>query len=282
MRVMILGASGYLGQKIMRYLLAEKYDVTGVYRVIPTEEGVGETYRIRAELEEIRAELQKKRYDWIVNCAAVYERQNTAIHEVVDANMIFALRVLNCAVECGVLRFLTIDTSLPSDLNLYSFTKQKFKEFGKFYAEKYGITFVNVLLEMFYGEDEPEGRFLVGCCKKMIRGEELLLTEGTQRRDIVYIDDVCNAIKLLLEATLMGFCDVPVGSGEAVPVRNLIEYMHKVTGSQSLLKFGAIPQRVNEPDCVANMEMLNEIGFVLKYPWRQGIKHICERIKAEE
>ena len=278
MRVMILGAGGYLGKKVIQCFLKAEHEVTGVYRTGRETVDIGMINAISAEMDAIAAELQNREYDCIVNCAAVYERQGITLHEVVDANMIFALRVLNCAVECGVKKFITIDTSLPKEFNLYSFTKKQFAEFGEYYTKRYGIAFVNILLEMFYGEDEPDNRFLVSCCKKLLCGEELLLTAGTQKRDIIYIEDVCNAIKLLLEAQLDGFYNVPLGSGEAVPVRSLIEYMHHITESQSELKFGAIPARKNEPDCVADMTILKNMGFELKYPWRDGLRHLCQKI----
>ncbi len=282
MHVMILGASGYLGTKVKECLKQAGYEVTGVYRTISADRDAKREYRIRADLEEIQAELTRGKYDWIINCAAVYERGDTSVHEVVDANLIFALRVLNCAVEAGVKNFLTIDTSLPANLNLYSFTKKSFAEFGKLYAEKYRINFVNVILEMFYGEDEPENRFLIHCCKAMRAGEELRLTAGTQKRDIIYIEDVCQAIEVLLNAPIAGYVDVPLGSGEAVSVRAMLEYMHKVLASESKLLFGAVPMRENEPDCVADLSLLKGYGYEVKYPWMRGIEYLCEKIGERE
>lgn len=279
MRAMVLGASGYLGRKMIQNLQAAGHDITGVYRKTP----VGmKNSGIRAEIPEIQGELLQKKYDWIINCAAVYESKDVLLHDVVDANMIYALQVLNCAVECGVEKFLTVDTCLPQDFNLYSFTKKKFAEFGKFYAGKHGITFINILLEMFYGEDEPEGRFLVRCCRNMLKGEELMLTAGTQKRDIIYIDDVCDAIMSILESSFSGFCNVPVGSGEAVSLRTILEYMCQITGSKSILRFGAIPTRENEPDCVADLSILNQVGYQPKYTWRKGIERLCHQIRERE
>lgn len=281
MRVMISGAGGYLGTKLARCLESEGHKVTGVYRKIPAETGTLERKMLLAETEEIRKELQNVQYDWVINCAAVYEHSHTQIHQIVDANTIFALQMLDCLLECGVKKMLNIDTGLPKYTNLYSFTKKQFAEFGEFYAGRYGITFVNVLLEMFYGEDEPEGRFLSECCRKMIRGESLFLTKGTQKRDIIYIDDVCNAIKRILEGTLDGYCSISVGNGEAVSIRTVIEYMHKVIKSDSALNFGAVPARADEPDCVADMEILAGMGFKPKYSWKQGIRRLCRKTEMK-
>lgn len=281
MRIMILGASGYLGRKMTQYLKDAGHELTGVFRTEPEGVEHEKIKYISADIDVIVGELHRNKYECIVNCATVYERQGTMLHEVVDTNVIFALRVLNCAVECGVDKFVTLDTSLPRDLNLYSFTKKQFAEFGEYYSKRYGIAFVNILLEMFYGEDEPESRFLVGCCKKMLSGERLLLTEGYQKRDIIYIGDACRAIKLLIEIPIVGFHNVPLGSGTAVSIRNIIEYMHQVIGSESVLDFGAIPMRTNEPNCVADMTILKNMGFEPQYSWREGISYMCRKIKED-
>jgi len=54
----------------------------------------------------------------------------------------------------------------------------------------------------------------------MLAGEELLLTEGTQKRDIIYISDLCAALRLVLEAPLNGYHDIPAGSGAFNGQRN--------------------------------------------------------------
>ena len=81
---------------------------------------------------------------------------------------------------------------------MYSFSKKMFSEFGRFYAEKHGIIFNSLLLEMFYGADEPKNRFLPSIISKMINGEPVETTLGTQHRDIISSDDIVNAILLVL------------------------------------------------------------------------------------
>ena len=279
MRIMILGGNGYLGRHLSNYLMKMGEEVIRTVRDIKLMSGEQSKAIISSELSVIKKELRDNDYDVIINCVAVYEKKDTALHEIIEANLIFALSVLNYAVESGVKKFVTIDTSLPKELNLYSFTKKTFADYGRFYTQKYGINFINIELEMFYGEDEPENRFLVYCCRKMIRGEELLLTDGTQKRDIIYISDVCRAIKVLLEAPLEGFFIVPVGSGVAIRIREIIEYMHGYLKSESKLLFGAVPKRVGEPDCQADIHVLSSLGFECEYFWKKGIEHFCDGMK---
>ncbi|MEZ9922358.1 NAD-dependent epimerase/dehydratase family protein, partial [Vibrio breoganii] len=68
------------------------------------------------------------------------------------------------------------------------------------------------------------------------------LTQGTQRRDFVYIDDVVSAYKVLIQ-NLINLRDqetIPVGSGVAPTIRELVEVIHSCSNSKSELEFGAV------------------------------------------
>ena len=278
-RVLILGANGYLGNRLSKHLQERGYKIVKCIRNIPNSNADGVDEYLSANMLEVRRYIQLNEIDWIINCVAVYEKAATTSEQIISGNYCFPAQIFSVAIELGVKNFLTIDTSLPKELNTYSFSKKQFAELGAFWCEKKGINFVNVLLEMFYGEDEPENRFFVSCCKKMMRGEQLLLTEGMQKRDIVYIQDVCLGIETILNSTISGYLDVPLGTGEAVAICEIIKYMHKYLYSKSELQFGVIPVRKGEPNCVADMSVIKGLGFENSYMWREGIAHFCDEIK---
>jgi len=276
MKIMILGAGGYLGGKLTSFFEKKGVQVTQAVRKIK-----GEKFRGTIEITDIYNELKAGKYDWVINCVAVYEKSSTDRIAIIDANMVFALQALEYATVAKTPNFLTIDTSLPAGLNLYSFTKKKFAEYGKYYSQNYGINFVNVILEMFYGEDEPNNRFFHRCFNDMKSGQEVLLTEGKQKRDIIYISDVCEGIEKIVFNDWRGYHDVPLGTGEAASIREMMEYMHWVLKSKSKLNFGAIPLRKDEPNCISDISILREKGFKPQYLWKEGLLHFCNTLSKE-
>lgn len=281
MKILILGGTGYLGGKMIRKLVQADCKIYCVRcqgeSVTHLTEFCSRITFLSNELAEIEALMKQVKLDWVLNFAAVYQKENVRLSKIVDVNMVFALQTLNLAVENGVKNYLTIDTALPDRFNLYSFSKKRFAEFGKFYTEIYHTNFYNVVVEMFYGPDEPINRFLHQCIDKMHRNEDLLLTQGTQKRDIVHIEDVCQALLCIMNSGLEGYQRIEVGTGETPSIREIIEYMKDITGSKSKLLFGAIPMRENEPDSCTDISMLESIGFRVNYPWKSGIKEICKR-----
>lgn len=178
---------------------------------------------------------------------------------------------------------LTIGTGLPDNFNLYGFCKKQFFDLCAFCNRQNGHKVINIKLENIYGADEPRERFLPGVVQKLLRNEKIELTEGFQHRDFIYIDDAIDGMLSVLryysESSENGNFEIPLGTGEAPAIRELITYCKEVTHSDSELLFGAIPLRRDEPDSVADMAGLSKIGFKPRYDWRTGIKIMIERFK---
>lgn len=286
MRFLILGGNGYLGSKLTKTLLDQGHNVVctkrpkaDISRLAGYEEHIT---MIPASVDAIETVFTYETFDWILNMACNYGRSTVLYDTVIESNIVFPLSVLNLSVKYGVANFMTIGTGLPDELNMYSFSKRKFSDFGKFYVEKHGINFINMRLEMFYGSDEPKDRFIPSCIIKMLRNEDIDLTIGTQKRDIVSIDDVVGAILCAIVAGVEGFREVSVGTGEAPTIRDILMYIKEETASTSNLKFGTIPLRRGEPDCIADTAELLSIGYKCRYDWKQGIRKMIREVKESE
>ncbi len=287
MNVLVLGGTGYLGYNIVKRLRKSGHDVTCVVRDtsdISELQKLGGITFISSNLSQIRLSLRQEKYDWIINGVCSYTPNETLYGDMLESNVMFPLGVLNLAVRFGIQNFLTMGTSLPSGLNVYSFTKNMFSEFGKFLCDKDGINFTELRLEMFYGgEFEPDNRFIKSSVLKLINGETLDLTEGTQKRDVVCVEDIVEIVNRLLERTELceGYKVFPVGSGEQHSIREIIMFMKEQCNSDSVLNFGAIPERKGEPDTLADISWYSEIDYELKYSFYEGLSKECRSAVPE-
>lgn len=281
MNILVLGGSGYLGSKIVNRLLMKDNQVTGTKRLLSDVSRVKATEIkwIPASADAIETAVKYNVFDCVINAACIYGKGNELDESVLEANMQFPLRVLNKAAEGGIKKFITIGTGLPDDLNLYSFSKKVFSEFGRFYAKKYGMSFYSMQLEMFYGADEPENRFLPTIIRKMICGEEVNLTMGTQKRDIIAVEDVINAVLMILDSKKVGYCEIPVGTGTAPAILEIANFIWNETGKRSKLNMGAVPMRENEPDCVADVSELKKLGEWEPMNWKTGLHGMIKEIE---
>ncbi len=122
----------------------------------------------------------------------------------------------------------------------------------------------HLAFQHFYGPGDAASKFTTHVVRQCLAGGELRLTAGTQRRDFLYIDDAVSAVLAVLDrAQPTGLrCDIPVGSGEAIPVRRFVEQVHTACASRTALHFGVVPSRASEPDlCVADATALHRLGW---------------------
>jgi CDP-paratose synthetase len=220
----------------------------------------------------------------VVYCTTCcYETDSEYLLKTIDANYVFPSQILRIIANLKTrpVRFISVGTSLPPSLNLYSLTKKHFAELGKLFHKKTEIEFVNLSLESFYGIDEPRNRFITRSILQLKSNQELLLTEGTQKRDYIFIDDVVEIMYFLSTCAISkDIYDIPVGTGIAPTVKEIILFLCNETGSRSNLRFGAIEMREHEPSTVADISVIRNLGYSKPLAsWQGGMKKVIEAIK---
>ena len=272
MRIIILGSTGYLGRKMTDRLTQDGHEILALKRSGPD-----------ANMDDLESLLaQEGGYDCLLNFVCCYPRNASSDREIFKANLDVPLDVFCRCLNHGVRYYMTMGTGLPDDFNAYTASKAVFAHILRWYAKNRAqsenpIYVSQILLENFYGEDEPEDRFLPGVLASLKKNEKVLLTLGDQRRDFIYIDDVvdCLSFRLAIKDWPV-YEDLPLGSGEGVTIRRAVEYLKEITGSASELCFGAIPKRNREPDSVADLTRMKEYGMAVCYDWKRGLKRFAE------
>lgn len=273
MNLLVLGGDGYLGTKISDFFAKKGFFCYRSTVNLDLLEKDGPSFKfVSANTNSLCELIANTKIDIIINTVALYERKGINKSTIISANAIFPLSIFPFAIEHGVKKILTIDTSLPKDFNFYSLTKSFVANIGDMYCrEDKSLFFADIVLENFYGSDEPKNRFLHNCLALLKENKPLELTAGTQHRDFIYVADVIGAIWTISQTNKQGFYRIPVGSGEAPTIREVVEYLKKITRSKSVLNFGAIPQRENEPSTKADLTVLNAFGYHIRYSWQKGM-----------
>jgi CDP-paratose synthetase len=254
MKILLTGATGFLGSHLAKHFIARGHEVVALRRPASSMDrvvalGNAISWHLIEDLWLSPGKIVAG-VDAVVHTAASYGRSNESVAEVLNTNLAFPLRLLDVASASGIKAFINTDSALPRAFNAYSLSKAQFADWGKYFAEKSGISFINFLLDHMYGPGDDPTKFsdyVVRAC--MSNQTELRLTPGEQKRDFIFIDDVIAAYDTVLGHIgngLPGYHDIPVGSGHAISIRDFVDTVHKLTGSSTMLRYGAIPYRDNE------------------------------------
>ena len=115
----------------------------------------------------------------------------------------------------------------------------------------------------------------------MICGDVVNTTYGTQLRDIIAVEDVVNLIMRIIDGELSGFNSINIGTGIAPSISELIDFIWEQTEKKSVVNKGAVPMRLNESDCIADMGQVLEILNYKPVYWKDGISKMIDKIRRD-
>jgi CDP-paratose synthetase len=288
MRILLTGASGFLGSALAKHLQQEGHELALLVRSsskLDRLNGSAHLFGIgRCDTDdEVGAFVKNSMPDVVIHTACAYGRQGETTSQIFDANVRFGLVALEASLSNGQpVTFINTGTVLMPNVSLYALSKHQFSEWGRTLAQQSvaNLRFINVQLQHMYGPGDDASKFTTHVLQTCLRNApELDLTAGGQRRDFIFIDDVVSAYRVLAEQRnqLKAVCDIEVGSGVAPTVREFVETAHRLTNSCTQLNFGRLPYRPNEAmHCQANVSQMQSLGWQPHFDLNTGLKKTIE------
>lgn len=297
--ILLTGATGFLGSKLLKRLIAEKYEVVCVKRTTSDCDKVRELYScckwINIDEENVETAFQKYDIETVIHCATNYGRKRGTYLEVYESNLGFPLSLLKYAQQYGCRYFINTDTFFvkeidvlwtnnePVYMNDYVKSKYIFTNIVKDHISEMNLSFINLQLEHIYGQDDGAGKFVDYLIRNLSQNVTAIeLTEGVQQRDWTYIEDVLSAYKVVLEKQedfQEGvFYHFEVGTGKATSLREFVETVKKLANSTTKLEFGKRQMNANELEkSWADNRELCKLGWNPCYDIVRGIQQMLKR-----
>ena len=78
-----------------------------------------------------------------------------------------------------------------------------------------------------------------------------------------------------------GYFGIPVGTGIAPAISEVVDYIWNETGRKSVVHKGAVPMRKNEPDSVADTGILDATNEWHPIFWKDGLSQMIRDIRKQ-
>jgi protein O-GlcNAc transferase len=290
-RVLLTGASGFVGRQVIGPLLDLSYEVHAVGNTVTDPRA--RWYRADLLNQGSRRQLVTAvRPDALLHCAWVTQPGGYWTSPVNLDWVAASLDLGRLVVEHGARRMLMVGScaeydwrSLPArprredDLcrpaSLYGAAKDSLHRLMTAFASQVGIGLVWGRLFHLYGPHEAPSRLVPGLLAALREGRRFETGPGDAARDFMHVADAGRALAHLLAADIKG--SVNVASGEPTTIGTVAGLVARLAGRPDLM--AADTRSNNEPRAMlANTTRLRASGFVpsigledgLAGLWREG------------
>ena len=293
-RVLVTGASGFIGRRLCRRLAEAGARVHGTGRSgeLTSEELEGRSRGDLAEEGFARGLVEETRPDLVFHLASrvTGSRDPTAVLPTFHANLTSTVNLLVAAREAGCRRLVLAGSmeepepdagALPVPASPYAASKAAASAYARMFHALYGLPVVTARLFMVYGPGQRDPRKLVPyVALSLLRGERPRLSSGRRPVDWIYLDDAVEGLTALATAPGIEGERLDLGSGELVTVRDVAERLAGIArsaGAAAELGLGELADRPLESVRRADAERTHErTGWTPTVPLDEGLRRTFE------
>jgi nucleoside-diphosphate-sugar epimerase len=264
-RVLVTGASGFIGYHTLRPLLEAGFAVVATYNKAVPEPIAGVEW-VKADLLDeaaIPALVRSAAATHLLHCAW-YVEPGKMIGDVLNIKWVqSSLRLLQEFRDGGGTRCVMVgscyeydwrygycnESLTPAVANtFYGNAKNSLREAFEGYCRATGLSGAWGRAFFLYGPRENPQRLVSSLAKSLLAGKEAPSSHGEQIRDYLHVQDVADALAVLVAADATGTFNI--GSGKAATLRTIISLVGRFAERTDLLRIGALPARANDTPLV--------------------------------
>jgi len=264
MKILITGATGFIGQNLINKLLEQKYSIYIIARensdVSKLNKNVN-IFRYNNEIDTLITLFKKEQFDGVIHLASLFlASHNTSdISNLVSSNIRFGTELLEASKITNVKWFLNTGTFWQNyenndynPVNLYAATKEAFENIARFYTQTSNLIFITIKLNDTFGPNDTRNKVFNLWNKISKNGELLEMSKGEQIIDISYIDDVISAYSVMIDnlnkkdPNIYKNQTFIVSNNEKMTLQDLAKIFEKVTNTSLNIKWGARNYRDRE------------------------------------
>jgi nucleoside-diphosphate-sugar epimerase len=300
-KILVTGASGFIGQHIVAALNAKGYEVHGTYFQKPLDPRLTnfehcEWYQLNLLSEQEISELMVKVKPSHLIHLAWYTKHSKYWSSLENMNWVAAsLYLLRQFVDIGGTRIVMAGTCAEYDWRygfcnekltpkepstLYGVCKNSLQMMAHKFANENGLNLAWGRIFFPFGPGEHFKRLIPSVILSLLQGQIAHCTHGEQIRDFMYVEDVADALVTLLDTDFNGA--INIGSGEAVSLKKIIYMIADYLKRMDLVELGTLLACSDDPPMIVadNSILKNQMKWSPHYGLESAIEKTLEWWKA--
>jgi nucleoside-diphosphate-sugar epimerase len=292
-KILITGANGFIGKNTLPILLKTGYEVHAVSTKKLESKDI-QWHQLNLFDTEGTQNLMKKIKPRYLLHLAWDTTPGKYLKTADNLNLVCAtLSLCRSFYECGGCRGvfggtlseykegskIYTESSPRKASSLYGVCKSSLFDMIEAYCSSEDLSFAWGRVFFLYGPYENENRVVPYVIKSLLAGKDALCSDGVAKKDYLYAGDMAAAFVHLLGVRQNGAFNI--GSGKAVPLKDILKKTAEIIGRPELLHLGARQSRPGEPQCVtADIDKLRATGFMPAYDMDSGLKETVKWWKS--
>ena len=290
-RVLVTGASGFVGAQAVPLLQANGFEVHGVSsRPQPPAAGMRWHHADLLGPDAAARVVADVRPSHLLHLAW-YAEPGKYWTDPANARWVEAsMRLVKAFREAGGRRAVVAGTCAEYDWNsglcreqvtplkpatVYGRCKHEMQELLESYSRETGLSGAWGRIFYVYGPGEPAQRLVPSVIRSILSNAPAKCTSGEQERDFLHVQDVSRAFVTLLESGHQGA--INIASGRATPVKELASEIARQLRRPDLLLLGALRSAENDPpSIVGDAGTLTRLGWSPRHDLTGGIGQTIE------
>lgn len=294
MKIVITGATGYIGMNLLKRLNIEEYDVYIIVRehsdisTISKYISNEKILNILTNTELLYNTMMTIKPDILIHLAGIFisDHSKQNISELLTSNIKDSSIILDAAYEAGCKKIINTgsywqnyNNEKYNPVNLYAATKEAFERIVDYYTKACGCRAITLKLFDTYGRYDTRNK-LLNTLNNLNEDDEIDVTYGEQFVYFCYIEDVVEAyVKaiILINNIKQGNHEVyDVRSVERIKLKEIIRLYTDIAEKKIKINFGKRPYRRRE---FMNPTGYNKIlkGWTTKYTLVDGLKKFVKK-----
>lgn len=284
-KVLITGASGFIGSSLSKGLLMLEAIVIGISRIEQkSDNGIIWFKGDLSDFHFVEDVIKKVQPDYVYHLAShvLGSREFKHVYSTFNDNVVSTLNLLSVLYKYPCKRIILAGSFEENSINYknsipnspYAAAKIASSNYAKMFYTLYKMPICLTSIYMVYGPGQKDITKLIPyVILKTLNGETPKLSNGNRKIDWIYIDDVIEGLITMMHSPNIEGKTVALGSGKYVSIKKTVNQLTKMIDSSIVPKFGAIKERQLELKNKANIEKtLQKIGWKTSTKLKDGLE----------